>query len=48
MTRAPKTIHMNERLVVGEELMQKEKIKELNVVDDAQRVVGVLQIFDTE
>lgn len=48
MTRTPKTVHQSERLVVGEELMQKEKIKELIVVDDVQRVVGVLQIFDME
>ncbi|TDV37314.1 arabinose-5-phosphate isomerase [Paraburkholderia caballeronis] len=48
MTRTPKTVNLNERLVAGEELMQKEKIKELIVVDDEQRVVGVLQIFDTE
>ncbi len=48
MTKTPKTINQSERLVVAEELMHEEKIKELIVVDDKQQVTGVLQIFDVD
>ena len=48
MTRTPKTVNQSERLVIAEELMHEEKIKELIVVDDHQRVAGVLQIFDVD
>jgi len=48
MTKTPKTINQSERLVVAEELMREEKIKELVVVNDYQQVTGVLQIFDVD
>lgn len=48
MTKTPKTINQSERLVVAEELMHEEKIKELIVVNDSEQVTGVLQIFDVE
>ncbi|MFF7056297.1 SIS domain-containing protein [Achromobacter spanius] len=48
MTKTPKTINQSERLVVAEELMREEKIKELVVVNDDQQVTGVLQIFDVD
>jgi arabinose-5-phosphate isomerase len=48
MTKTPKTINQAERLVVAEELMHEEKIKELIVVNDNQQVTGVLQIFDVD
>lgn len=48
MTKTPKTINQSERLVVAEELMHEEKIKELIVVNDNQQVTGVLQIFDVD
>jgi arabinose-5-phosphate isomerase len=48
MTKTPKTIKQSERLVVAEELMREEKIKELIVVDDYEQVAGVLQIFDLD
>ena len=48
MTKTPKTINQSERLVVAEELMHEEKIKELIVVNDSQQVTGVLQIFDVD
>ncbi|MGE8569286.1 Arabinose 5-phosphate isomerase KpsF [compost metagenome] len=48
MTKTPKTIKQSERLVVAEELMREEKIKELIVVDDDEQVAGVLQIFDLD
>ncbi|AUA57979.1 Arabinose 5-phosphate isomerase KpsF [Achromobacter spanius] len=48
MTKTPKTIKQSERLVAAEELMREEKIKELIVVDDDERVAGVLQIFDVD
>lgn len=48
MTKTPKTINQSERLVVAEELMHEEKIKELIVVNDHQQVTGILQIFDVD
>jgi len=48
MTAAPKTIHKDERLVVAEDIMRAEKIKELIAVDGDNQVVGVLQIFDID
>jgi len=48
MTASPKTILQDERLTVAEDIMQAEKIKELIVLDQDERVVGVLQIFDID
>jgi len=46
MTTTPKTIASSERLVVAEDMMCSEKIKELIALDDQGQVAGVLQIFD--
>jgi len=48
MTAAPKTIHKDERLVVAEDIMRAEKIKELIALDGDDQVAGVLQIFDID
>jgi len=48
MSTAPKTIASSERLVVAEDRMQREKIKELLALDDQGKVAGVLQIFDVD
>lgn len=46
MTPNPKTISMARRVAEAEEEMLEKKINSLVVVDDAGRVVGILQIFD--
>lgn len=48
MTPHPKTILGSARLIDAEEKMRQDKIKELIVVNEAGRIEGVLQIFDTE
>lgn len=46
MTNNPKTINVNEKFSVAEEIMQDSKINSLLVIDDNSHVVGVLQIYD--
>jgi len=48
MTTTPKTIHQDERLVVAEDIMRTEKIKQLIALHDNGQVAGVLQIFDID
>jgi len=48
MSAAPKTIASSARLVLAEDIMQREKIKELIALDDQGKVAGVLQIFDVD
>ena len=43
MTRSPKTIHQEEFLAKAEELMKAKKIHSLVVVDDENRVVGLVE-----
>ncbi|WP_297443787.1 KpsF/GutQ family sugar-phosphate isomerase [Sulfurimonas sp.] len=47
MTKNPKTIHENKMAVDAEAYMIENKIKELLVVDDDEKLVGVVQLFDT-
>ena len=46
MTKNPKTINENTLIVNAEEQMLRDKITLLVVTDDAQDVVGVLEIYD--
>lgn len=42
----PKTIHPEEKLIVAEKKMTQYKVNSLLVVDDADKLVGVIQIYD--
>lgn len=46
MSRSPVTIHEDEMLVDAEAIMRERKIKALVVVNDADAVTGILEIFD--
>ncbi|WP_323705792.1 CBS domain-containing protein [Thiorhodovibrio frisius] len=46
MTKDPKTITPTLRFAEAEELMQTEKITALVVVDEGEKVLGVLQLYD--
>ncbi|TYL48574.1 SIS domain-containing protein [Marinomonas sp. IMCC 4694] len=46
MTASPKTINENVMIVQAEEQMLRDKITLLVVVDDAQKVSGILEIYD--
>lgn len=46
MSKAPVTVHQDEKLAIAERTMRERKIKVLVVVDDADTVVGLLEIFD--
>jgi len=47
MTKNPKVIHENKMAVDAEAYMIENKIKELLVVDDNEKLVGIVQLFDT-
>lgn len=46
MTRTPKTILPSERIVVAEEMMRKNKIHSIIVVDEENHVVGIVEFFN--
>ena len=46
MTRTPVTVHPNDMFADAEQMMLQRKINSLLVVDDDERLVGVLQIYD--
>lgn len=46
MTRSPKTILPDQRIVVAEEMMREHKIHSIVVVDPAGEVVGVVEFFN--
>ena len=46
MTRTPKTILPTERIVVAEEMMRKNKIHSIIVVDEENHVVGIVEFFN--
>ena len=45
-TPSPKTIHPDEKLIEAEKLMTRHKVNSLLVVNNEQRLVGVIQIYD--
>lgn len=45
-TPRPRTIHPYEKLIAAEKLMTRHKVNSLLVVDDEDRLVGVIQIYD--
>ena len=45
-TREPKTIHPNSKLIEAERAMTRHKVNSLLVVDENNRLVGVVQIYD--
>ena len=45
-TPRPRTIHPYEKLMAAEKLMTRHKVNSLLVVDDDDRLVGVIQIYD--
>ena len=45
-TAHPKTIHPQSKLIEAEKLMTRNKITSLLVTDEAERLVGVIQIYD--
>lgn len=45
-TREPKTIHPDSKLIEAERSMTQHKVNSLLVVDDAEHLVGVIQIYD--
>lgn len=47
MTKEPKTIKQDEMAIEAEEYMLENKINELIVIDDAEKFVGIVQLFDT-
>ena len=46
MTHTPKTILPTERIVVAEEMMRKNKIHSIIVVDEENHVVGIVEFFN--
>ncbi len=48
MTQSPKTLHQNTMLIDAETLLTQFKITSVLVVDDAQNLTGVLQIYDVK
>ena len=47
MTKNPRTIKENEMAVEAEAYMLENKIKELVVVDELEKLVGIVQLYDT-
>ena len=45
-TKRPKSISPNEKLIAAEKLMTRHKVNSLLVVDEAEKLVGVIQIYD--
>ena len=45
-TKRPKSISPNEKLIAAEKLMTRHKVNSLLVVDDAEKLVGIIQIYD--
>lgn len=45
-SRSPKSIAPTEKLIEAEKMMTEHKVNSLLVVDDAKRLVGVIQIYD--
>lgn len=45
-TRNPKTIRPDAKLIAAEKAMTENKITSLLVTDEADRLVGVIQIYD--
>ena len=45
-TLNPKSISPDEKLIAAEKLMTRHKVNSLLVVDDAEKLVGVIQIYD--
>lgn len=45
-TPKPRTVHPYEKLIAAEKLMTRHKVNSLLVVDDDNRLVGVIQIYD--
>lgn len=45
-TLNPKSISPDEKLIAAEKLMTRHKVNSLLVVDDSQKLVGVIQIYD--
>ena len=45
-TKRPKSISPDEKLIAAEKLMTRHKVNSLLVVDDAEKLVGVIQIYD--
>lgn len=48
MTQTPKTISQNSKLQAAQELMTRHKIGSLLVVDDKEKLVGVVQLYDVK
>ena len=46
MTRDPKTINKNEKLIDANEIMNETKINTLLVVNDDDNLIGLVQLFD--
>lgn len=45
-TKRPKSISPDEKLIAAEKLMTRYKVNSLLVVDDAEQLVGIIQIYD--
>ena len=45
-TKRPKSISPDEKLIAAEKLMTRHKVNSLLVVDDAEKLVGIIQIYD--
>jgi arabinose-5-phosphate isomerase len=45
-TPSPKRILPTEKLIEAEKLMTQHKVNSLLVVDDSERLVGIIQIYD--
>ena len=48
MSKSPKRINLNEKLVVASEFMSRLKISSLLVEDDAKNFVGIVQMYDLD
>lgn len=46
MSTSPKTINKNEKLVVANDVMSSNKINSLLVVDDTNKLCGIVQLYD--
>ena len=46
LTRNPKRIHPEEKLIEAEKMMTRHKITSLLVTDRDERLAGVIQIYD--
>lgn len=45
-TKRPKSISPDEKLIAAEKLMTRHKVNSLLVVDDSEKLVGIIQIYD--